>query len=747
MPRINRLEDIPAIRDYLGTIGAEGRSLRSAVVRDHHGSYWTDTVTLTLDTKTGAFSTKPEWAHYLPGEDVAKEIAKQCEDWTWPDVKRVARWLEADMPVDLREADPERVYTFYDTKGNIIMKQIRTDKVQAGEKSYVPFTLWDDDVIRMMEPDGLLPMWGLEQLNTYSTVFLHEGAKAARKMARLVEGKTQKLKDEFKRHPWYRELKDAAHLGWIGGADNPNRTDWKVLKNLGVTKVFIVGDNDPKGKRAVQLISRHLEVPTYSVEFSDQWPSGFDLADEWPKTLFNDIDGAQFYVGPTFRAALQPATFATRPVIMNGANGKPLKPVQVLRDHFKDMWVYVPNNDIFVCVDFPEKRYQEAIANKVLNPFSDHSNTAQLITKAYTGTHTKLTYRPDIEARLIIDRDTSGVNLHTPTLIRAEHGDPKPWLDFLAYMFPHEHERKEVERWCATLISRVNVRMEYGLLLVSEAQGIGKTTLGQRILSPLVGVQNAGFPSEAEIVESNFNGWLANKRLIVIGEIYSGHSWKAYNKLKSYITDRDVEVNEKYQRPYKVENWAHIIACSNSKKALRIEEDDRRWFYPEVTEVRWPKKKFDAFNKWLEGGGLQIIKSWADNYGSYVQAGERAPMTERKKALIADSRSEAQKEVLDLAKAMCMIDEPVALAMKDIEGWVRTSSQSKVFDSDLELRKAMQDGGVFTYGKRLTIAGRTQYVIVNPKLWSLGQALEDADFVELIRASLKSANDILGSAM
>jgi hypothetical protein len=260
-------------------------------------------------------------------------------------------------------------------------------------------------------------------------------------------------------------------------------------------------------------------------------------------------------------------------------------------------------------------------------------------------------------------------------------------------------------------------------------------------------MQNTGFPSEKDVTDSNFNGWLANKRLVVIGEIYSGHSWKAYNNLKSYITDKNIDVNEKHQRVYKVENWAHIIACSNSKRALRMEEDDRRWFYPEVTEKRWPRKKFDEFFQWLNGGGLQIIRHWAKHYGNYVSVGERAPMTERKKALIADSRTDAQKEVLDLAMAMNNSDDLIALTMKDIEAWVKASIQGKVFDSDLELRKAMHDGGAVTYGKRLTIEGRTQYVIVNKALWSAGAKLGDDEFVALIRSNVKKANDILGANM
>lgn len=149
------------------------------------------------------------------------------------------------------------------------------------------------------------------------------------------------------------------------------------------------------------------------------------------------------------------------------------------------------------------------------------------------------------------------------------------------------------------------------MLLVSETQGIGKTTLGARVLAPLFGHHNTGYPSENDIVNSNFNGWLAHKRLIVIGEIYSGHSWKAYNQLKSYITDKFIEVNQNYMTPYLVENWAHFVVSSNSRQAIKVEETDRRWFYPQMAEIPWGKDKFKEFNNWLDGGGLQITMAWA----------------------------------------------------------------------------------------------------------------------------------------
>jgi hypothetical protein len=352
----------------------------------------------------------------------------------------------------------------------------------------------------------------------------------------------------------------------------------------------------------------------------------------------------------------------------------------------------------------------------------------------------------------VTDRTTSAINQHIPTQIRATKGDVTPWLEFLKYLFPVEAEREAIERWCATLIARPDIRMEYGLLLVSETQGIGKTTLGAKILAPLVGDHNVGFPSEDDIVNNQFNSWVANKRLVIIGEIYSGHSWKAYNRLKSYITDKDIDFNAKYMRPYRVENWVHVIACSNSRKALKMEERDRRWFYPTVNEVSWSRKEFVAFNEWIISGGLQVIRYWAEKFDNYISPGERAPMTDLKAQMIRDSRSEPQQELADLCEAVIDGKVVVAFGMKDLRAWVKAKVGGKIFDSDHDLKKTAAETGFIVHGERLNIGSQNQHVLLSPELahGEVKRALSNGDASEvnkIIRRHLKYPAELIQSSL
>ena len=710
--KIKSLNEIHAVARYFQRIGAEPRSLRTAVVRELKGKYWEDLSIILIDPN-GKISASEI---YAPTEKERIEIEAECANVSWPKLQILKTLV--NLPDEIKNLPKENVFEFKDMAGNIVMLQTRIDPNDGGEKRYHPWTFWDDDIWRKTEPEGHLPLWGMDQFSggNYTTVFIHEGAKAARAVRSMVEGKSPDAKKKLLNHPWGDELSNAAHVGWIGGALSPARTDWSALKRAGIKRAYIVSDNDLPGVQAVQGISFQLRVPTFHLQFTSEWPQSFDLADEFPENMFKFMDGRQYYVGPSFRACLHPATWATD--LIPNPKGKP---TVAMRSNFKDMWAYVEEADIFVCKEMPEIIRSEQIMNKMLSAFSHSAQTSQLIVKAYIGRSTKLCYRPDIKGKIVTDNTTSAINLHTPTHVKSKPGSIEPFLEFMKYMFPNPAELKEVLRWCATLIARPDLRMEYGLLLVSERQGVGKTTLGSSILAPLVGMQNVGYPTENQIVQSEFNGWLANKRLIVINEIYSGHSWKAYNKLKSAITDKEVEVNEKYQRPYLIENWCHIFACSNSMRALKIEEDDRRWYYPEVTEDKWPREKFEEFHNWMKSGGLSIIKNWAENYGNYVGKGQAAPMTERKKELINSSRTEGQQESAVLAEALSRHPEPCVLTMKDIVEWVRQSVQGRMYDTDLELRKSMKEIGAIWFEERFLIAGRLQLAAMNKAAFEIIQ--------------------------
>lgn len=727
--KISNLSDVAEIRDYLNRVGAEPRSLRTAVVKELNGKYWTDVAVIHF-SRDGEINCSS--LEHMPTEKEQEKIKDALAKSEWPEIKPLSR-ITNPHPM-IANAEKKDVFEFRDVHNMIQMVQVRVENEDG--KNYVPFTYWDDDEWRIMEPDGDLPLFGMEKLKDNTTVFIHEGAKAARKMNEMIE------KGEINSHPWGPQLDAAVHVGWIGGALSPQRTDWSELKKQGVKRAYIVADNDSPGMGAIPRIARELRMTTFSIQFTSQWPVAFDLADDFPEAMFSDLGGERIYIGPAFRDCLHPATWATDQIPQ--AKGRP---ISVLRDSFRDLWAYVPETDMFVCTEMPSLIYSEEILNKVLAPFSHVASTSKLIVKGQRGTTTNICYRPDVKGLIVSDGSDRAINLHIPSTIEPLPGDVGPFLEFMEYLFVNENERREALRWCATLIARPEIRMGYGMLLISEKQGTGKTTLGAAILAPLVGMQNVGFPSETD-VNSQFNSWVAKKRLAIVSEIYSGSSWKAYNTLKAVITDKDITVNEKYQRTHRIENWCHVLASSNSMRALKMENDDRRWFYPEVTEVPWNREKFGHLREWLGRGGLNFIAHWAVTFGDYVKPGETAPMTERKREMIEGSRSAGQQAAIDIGSQVADMEVPIAIDLKDCVRIIKGRSEEKVFDSDYEIRRALTEAGMTLYSKRIKVRSVMRYILMNPKMVDVVNGIElETEKAKALRDNLKLTAEITEGEM
>lgn len=734
MTKIKSLTDIPAIAAYLSRIGAEPRSLRAAVIKETYGSYWRDVSIIKFDPD-GDISAPSE---YAPTSSEAARIKEECRGYTWPRAKLLGKSYK--RPEYLREKPEDNIFEFRNTSGQLIMLQYRMDLKQEGDKIYQPWTFFDDDEWRSTEPDGLLPLWGAEHIKDNTTAFIHEGAKAARAMQRLISDTTAAGKKRLAQHPWSEEIQNAVHLGWIGGALNPSRTHWGILADAGIKRVYIVADNDSPGKRAIPEISRRLKgMAVFSIEFNESFPTSFDMADPWPSKFFVNSPYGTLYNGPTFHELLNPATWATDMVPQKDEEGKSKKghPYAVLRPEFRDMWAWIEESDLFVCKEIPSILRAMPIFNGMVSAFSHVQDTAALVKKSYQGRSVRLAYRPDINARMISDGEVSAINLHTPTQIKSVKGDIKPFMEFMEYLIPDKDDRQHLLRWCATLIARPDIRMTFAVLLVSKQQGIGKSTLAEKILAPLVGMHNTSFPSERDIVEGNFNSWLARKRLVIVSEIYTGHSFKAYNNLKSYITDRRIDVNEKFMRGYTIDNYTHFVACSNSLKALKLEDEDRRWFLPKVKEYPWPHHKFVEFNNWINSGGLGIIKHWAHEYGDYVLPGEQPPMTDSKKELIYESKSETVKALMNWAESSG--EDVFAVTSKMLLAWSK-KDQRNSYDSEADLRKILKSKGWVDYKKRLRISGENTNVMMSPAMVNelSMQELSEEEELKWVRGRIRS---------
>lgn len=625
-------EKSPALAAYLRRIGADELSFKRFVVKEFVAGYPLERALIRLADGKVKCSTK----EHAPTDEERTAIEAALVGADFP------HSIGARDLTDLRpllDAKAEATYEIWDRQTDLIVMVQQMIRIDDGSKAYPPWSLWSDGKWRRMEPDGRLPLYKPRHRTQAARLMIHEGAKAAAAVAALD-----------KAHPWQAEMSLYEHWGLLGGALAPHRSYYEEISREGFNEVAYFCDNDWPGQAALQEVSRAYGRAMKGIRPDDRFPQSWDAADPLPAPLYR----GDRWVGPSVRDLTVPATWATE---------KPPKGGARLRREFKEEWLHVVTPEAFVHRDWPDRLYTKTEFNNRIAPFSEVANTAGLIQRDDAAKGGVLKYSP-AEASGIYATAEAGrhVNTHVPTTILAEKGDPRPWLEFLEHLVPLAEDRRHLMRWCATLIALPEVKMLWGILMISSTQGVGKGTLGEKILSPLVGLGNVSSPSEQEIVDSNYNYWLAHKRLAVIHEIYAGHSAKAYNRLKSVITDKYVSVSRKYMANYEIENWIHVFACSNSMKAIQLSVDDRRWFLPKVAEKKRLPGYWAEFNAWLtDRGGLGIIRWWASEYVKVPEnrgiKGEDAPGSALKMEVIDDGMSAPATFVTDVVRGIIEVIE------------------------------------------------------------------------------------------
>lgn len=624
-------KNIPALAAYIERVGAEELNFRRFMVKEHKGGYYTERALIRINAEGEVTCSNQDYAPTAAEFEVIK-VALRTEKFPKAILARDTGELKKLV------GRGSALYEFVSRKpgeNGIIMVQERATFAD-GRKAYLPWTFFSDGSWRRMEPDGALPFWKPEASSKKARIMVHEGAKAAAHVDALVNF----VEVPAERHPWLDELSCYEHWGMIGGALAPHRADYEELRREKPVEVVYVCDNDKAGAAALQKVSKAYGLPLKGVMFDGRWPNAWDLGDEMPRHPQLFSSGCR-WIGPTLKELKVAATRATeRAPNPEGGKGH----ITIMRDGFKEEWLHAVTPEAFVHRDWPNRILSAAEFNSAVAPFSDVDDTARIMKKDAASKSAMLKYSPASVAG-IYGSGNGGryINTHVPGGVVAEKGDASQFIDFIEHLVPGENDRLELLRWCATLVCRPDIKMLYGVLLISENQGIGKGTLGEKILAPLVGEANVSYPSEQEIVESSFNYWSAHKRLAVVHEIYAGHSSKAYQRLQSIITDKYLTVSKKFMANYEIENWVHIFACSNSKRAIQLPGDDRRWFVPKITEVERAASAWVDLNRWLtEENGLGIIRWWLGEFLAKIEPvsrGARAPWSTLKREVVEEGYS------------------------------------------------------------------------------------------------------------
>lgn len=84
---------------------------------------------------------------------------------------------------------------------------------------------------------------------------------------------------------------------------------------------------------------------------------------------------------------------------------------------------------------------------------------------------------------------------------------------------------------------------------------------------------------------STFNGELANAIVCVVEETDLRRNKTAYNRIKDWVTARQLSIRALYEAPYQIPNTTHWVQCSNEFHACPILPGDARIVYCQVKTV------------------------------------------------------------------------------------------------------------------------------------------------------------------
>jgi hypothetical protein len=642
----------PALKSYIDRIGASQLNHRRFMVKEFHGHYYVEKVLIKINDD---FSIDCRDKSYLPTQEEGAAIAAELKVSDFP-VSVTATQAQVDEL--LKSGKIEGVlYTFYDAveRKKVLMCQERREK--DGGKYYIPWSLYATKGAKgmweSMEPAGALPFWKPPAKRNKSIIMVHEGAKTAAFVDGLLNDRTRlaERKDFERMAPdWISHLSDCEHWGAIGGALAMHRCDFDELLKMKIESHLEYScDNDPAGREASKTFSKNLSGKTVRVITYDDpaFRPGWDLADPLPIELVDKKGRFRLRLDDS----IKPATWATSKVKGEGKGA----PAHVLTMKFREEWSHCSDIEMFFHNSVQGIEYDERAFNSAVRPYSDVDNTARLIHTSKVGKVNAPNYDP---ARPWgIYTDGPGKNLFFNRCItkkfaeysaaEAKRLDHSLITKFFEHLIPDSGDRHETIKWVATVCVCPNTRVPYAMLVCSQTQGVGKSTVG-KIMTGIVGRDNVSVPNESALTNER-NTWIAYKRVGIIHEIYQGHTSAVYNRLKSPITEDQIWANPKYIQEHLVDNHIAIYANSNSLAPLKFDNNDRRWLVPKCTETKLPHSFWIEFNDFMDNNdghrsNRQFFKDFIRDNGP-VLPGAEAPYTMAKRDMIMETFTYSQEVV------------------------------------------------------------------------------------------------------
>lgn len=184
---------------------------------------------------------------------------------------------------------------------------------------------------------------------------------------------------------------------------------------------------------------------------------------------------------------------------------------------------------------------------------------------------------PSNPQKVIFREGTATVNIWEKPAYRQLAGTPGSAFDkFIAYVIPKEQDREVFLNWLAWTLQNEGKKPSWAVLLYSEKQGTGKSTLTD-LMKALFGDKNTGRTNGVGKLVGRFNKEILENKLVIVEEVEVKRGSPQANSLKSLITENSTMVEAKGLPAYVEDIYCAFIMTTNHLP-LWLEESDRRFF-------------------------------------------------------------------------------------------------------------------------------------------------------------------------
>lgn len=261
------------------------------------------------------------------------------------------------------------------------------------------------------------------------------------------------------------------------------------------------------------------------------------------------------------------------------------------------------------------------------------------LTHAHAQRFADVLFRPGEGEVVTGDAGQQCLNLWTGWEERP--GDVAPWLDLTAFLFQtmEPADRELPVKLLAYKFQNPQEKVPLATVLIGP-EGCGKSLWAECV--------GEAFGAYGTVIKSSdlngqFQGWLEHSLFVNVNEAEEWDMFKAKDAIKSLVSDKRCNMNEKYRKARQIDSFCMINLTSNNRAVGSFSREARRFIVVDCPPKQ-PIEFYDRIKAWKRGGGPKALAHYLLNLDlASWEPPAQAPMTAEKYMAYVEGLSPIQK--------------------------------------------------------------------------------------------------------